>query len=236
MVDEHPPIRHLRPAAWGQRANGDMAATEAAEEYLDVYDDHLQPVGSRPRSVVHREGWWHRTFHCWLECRAGGGQWLLFQRRSRQKDTNPGKLDVACAGHLAAGERLADAVRELQEELGVIATFESLSAVGTIRHEHRQEGIVDREVCHVFWLAEAVSPSDLRPNPAEVEALVLIRREDFLDLLAGRVPHTVVHQVLDARSGHWRASGEQVQLADFVQRPPGYYRMVFGLPPIPSGR
>jgi len=45
---------------------------------------------------------------------------LFLQKRSMEKDVQPGKWDMSVGGHVDAGEEPADAAaRELSEELGV---------------------------------------------------------------------------------------------------------------------
>ena len=75
----------------------------------------------KERSLVHRDGDWHGTVHTWIARRRPDGGWqLLFQKRSSEKESFPGKLDISSAGHRQAGEEaLPTAVRELKEELGL---------------------------------------------------------------------------------------------------------------------
>jgi hypothetical protein len=40
--------------------------TAKNEERLDIYDENGVHLGDAARSVVHAEGYWHRTFHCWI--------------------------------------------------------------------------------------------------------------------------------------------------------------------------
>ena len=58
---------------------------------------------------------------------------VLFQKRSMNKDSFPGKFDTSSAGRIQAGdEPLESALRELGEELGIQATPEQLVFAGTI--------------------------------------------------------------------------------------------------------
>ena len=88
------------------------------EEYFDVCTPAGVPTGqSVPRSEVHRQGLWHRSSHLWLT--DGRGR-LLLQRRHLSKETDPGRWDIAVAGHLSAGQTPLEAiVREAREELGL---------------------------------------------------------------------------------------------------------------------
>ncbi|OUM94141.1 MAG: hypothetical protein A9Z00_00490 [Thermobacillus sp. ZCTH02-B1] len=75
------------------------------EEWFDVYDGNMRPVGAAPRSEVHARGYRHRSFHCWLAApRGDGGLVIRFQRRAAGKDTFPDHYDITVAGHLASGE------------------------------------------------------------------------------------------------------------------------------------
>ncbi|MDF2838037.1 MAG: hydrolase, partial [Paenibacillus sp.] len=97
-----------------------------AEERFDIYDKDMNPIGTATRSETHANGYWHRSFHCWLIRRDGDRLLVRFQQRKPSKDTNPGCYDITAAGHLSAGETVRDAVREIEEELGVTARFEEL--------------------------------------------------------------------------------------------------------------
>lgn len=58
-----------------------------SEEHFDVVNADGSPAGfSKARSLVHRDGDWHRSTHIWVL--AGDGR-LLVQKRSSLKDTFP---------------------------------------------------------------------------------------------------------------------------------------------------
>ncbi|MFZ3588496.1 hypothetical protein ACOI1C_04280 [Bacillus sp. DJP31] len=35
-------------------------------ERLKIFDEHRNEVGAATRSEVHKMGYWHETFQCWL--------------------------------------------------------------------------------------------------------------------------------------------------------------------------
>lgn len=160
-----------------------------AEERFDIYDEQLQPLGTATRSETHARGYWHRTFHCWLTRREAGRQLVRFQRRQLGKDTNPGCWDITVAGHLAAGETLRDAVRELEEEIGVTAAYEELIPLFQVREE--ESGIVngkpfiDREVSDVFALVCQTPLEALRLQPEEVAGVYEAELGELLALFRG---------------------------------------------------
>ncbi len=91
---------------------------ELKGEYLDVLDEFGGKTGkTKLRSEVHRDGDWHRAVDVWI---VNSQNQVLLQRRSKNKDSWPGKLDISSGGHLVAGETaIAGAVSELAEELGI---------------------------------------------------------------------------------------------------------------------
>lgn len=111
------------------------AGAPEEEERFDVLDATGAPTGSTaPRSVVHRDGLFHRAVHVWLLSPRAGE--LLLQRRAAVKDSWPGWWDISAAGHLSAGQASADAAaRELAEELGLRLPRERLRFLHT--HEER---------------------------------------------------------------------------------------------------
>ncbi|MDF3131146.1 NUDIX domain-containing protein [Kiritimatiellaeota bacterium B1221] len=88
-------------------------------EWFDLVDAEGNPTGeSALRSECHgNPDLLHQAVHVFVVNRAGD---LFLQKRSMQKDIQPGKWDTSVGGHVDAGEKPADAVcRELREELGV---------------------------------------------------------------------------------------------------------------------
>ena len=124
----HGAARRRRRARARARAllSGTRPTTDPQDELFDVLDENGCPTGARKaRGAVHRDGDWHGALHIWVGGIATGGRpFALFQRRSRSKDTWPGALDVAVGGHLRAGETLADAIREAEEEIGLVVAME----------------------------------------------------------------------------------------------------------------
>jgi len=91
-----------------------------AEEIFDVVNERDEVIGQAPRKEVHATGLWHRAVHVLVFNSRGE---VFLQKRSMLKDTAKGKWDSSSSGHLDTGEEYdACAVRELREEIGLIAT------------------------------------------------------------------------------------------------------------------
>jgi len=118
------------------------------EEYFDVCDAQGVPTGvALPRSEVHRQGLWHRSSHLWVV----DGPRVLLQQRHPSKESDPGRWDIAVAGHLSAGQSPLQAIlREAHEELGLVFPPDSLTFLGVSAKEYVGRDFVDREWQYQF--------------------------------------------------------------------------------------
>ena len=157
-------------------------------EPFDVITADGRPTGRvKTRAEIHRDGDWHRAIHVWV---AGvderGAPFLTFQRRSPHKDTWPARYDATVGGHYRAGETLAETLREVEEEIGIIPDPRGLRPLGVrVCANEAQPGIVDREIQDVFLWRDDRPLATLRPNPAELAALVRFPLETLVPFLAG---------------------------------------------------
>lgn len=155
---------------------------------LDIYDENMNHLGTKPRNEVHRDGDWHKVFHCWVIYRDDDGQdWVILQKRASDKDTFPNYLDVSAAGHYSAGESLQEAMRELEEELGLSPRFEELIPIGKRISVAKYENIIDRQFADVF-LYECNQPlQDYEYQKDEISGLIALNVEQGLQLCTGEV-------------------------------------------------
>lgn len=147
-------------------------ATTDPDELLEIFDAKGRSTGcASKRDAIHREGLWHLAFFCWIVTSAGD---VVLQRRATTKDVWPDRFDASAAGHVRFGETIAQAAREIEEELGLHVDFAALVPVMRHRQEHRHEsGIVDRELHDVHLLRCDLPLPDYRPGP-EVSGLVAV--------------------------------------------------------------
>ena len=130
-------------------------------EMLDIFNDKFEKIGVERRDIVHKEGFWHQTFHCWILTRHDDKQFVLVQKRAAMKKTAPNKLDISAAGHLLSGESKEDGVREVQEELGIESEFSKMIDLGIRISSSGTPGVkCNREYCHVVFLENNRRPSD----------------------------------------------------------------------------
>jgi isopentenyldiphosphate isomerase len=200
------------------------------QEIFDIYDERGNWLGTADRSEVHAQGLWHHTIHCWLARPGQNGEALiLFQKRSENKDTNPGSFDISAAGHLSAGETPEAAVRELEEELGIQVSFDELVPFGIIREEASGaaggKSYIDREVSHVFCCVTSLSLVDFRMQEEEVAGLYEAEAEELIALMEGKKSSLNVMGV-EIDNGRLSRSETLITLRSFVSRDYGYYTAV----------
>ena len=186
------------------------------DEKIDALNKRGEPTGEVVwKSEAHRQGIWHRCFHCWVLGEDSSGPYLLVQRRAAAKSTWPGKLDVSAAGHLGTSETPLDGRRELEEELGLAVKPKRLVPLGTRRIEQKIPLGWDREFHEIFLLQDSTSSKDFRLQREEVES-VLSLNLDSVDALQRGEQVSVVE---------WK-DGEpfdtRISLVDFVPNDDGY--------------
>ena len=160
------------------------AVLDMSEEIFDVVNERDEVVGRKPRSEVHRLGLPHRAVHVLVFNRQGR---VFLQKRSMQKDRQPGLWDSSASGHLNSGEDYdACAVRELAEEIGLC-----LAAPPLRLFKLPASPETDQE--HVWiYRCEAEGPFKLHPDeiergdwftPVEVNRWMAERPQDFASAL-----------------------------------------------------
>ena len=136
-------------------------------EMLDIYDELNRYLGVKERASVHRDGDWHRVFHCWVVWRdAQGSDWLLLQRRGAHKPTFPLHLAVTVGGHYQAGESVEDGLREVREELGVYLPFAALIPCGRRNLVARWQGTHRPRVRRYLRVCQRASAHGVSGNGA----------------------------------------------------------------------
>ncbi|MDD5155302.1 MAG: radical SAM protein, partial [Candidatus Omnitrophica bacterium] len=153
---------------------------ENATEYFRL----LNPDGSytgkiKPRHLVHRDGDWHGSTYVMVFDGEGD---LILQRRSNNRQTDPGKLEGSVSGHMGLEmDGRETACREAKEELGLIINPADLILIGgekqyvdvfdTIDIDGNEVHNRGLNSLYVYVLPKGMSAKDLRFNPEEVSGL-----------------------------------------------------------------
>jgi isopentenyldiphosphate isomerase/intracellular septation protein A len=104
-------LKYVKPTGTKFQAKED-------EEWFDLVSPEGKIIGKAPRSAVHgNSALLHPVVH--LHVFNKNGQ-LYLQRRSNNKEVQPGKWDTSVGGHIFSGEDVLTALkREALEELGI---------------------------------------------------------------------------------------------------------------------
>lgn len=88
------------------------------DEWFDIVDEDGKIKGKAPRSICHSgPGMLHPVIHIHI---IDAKDRIFLQKRSMNKQIQPGKWDTAVGGHVASGESIENALkREAEEELGI---------------------------------------------------------------------------------------------------------------------
>lgn len=129
------------------------------KEFFDIVDKDGHVIGQASRQACHsRPGLLHRVAHVFVFNSRGE---LYLQKRSPDKDIQPGKWDTSVGGHLAPGEDFEEgAYRELEEELGI------KKADLVHLYDYIWESECESELVSTF---KAIYDGPIRFDPLEIE-------------------------------------------------------------------
>lgn len=156
-------------------------------ELLKIFDENQTEIGIATREEVHKQGYWHETFHCWFIHKADHAVNIYFQLRSHEKKDYPNLLDITAAGHILSHETIFEGVREVQEELGIDVAFDRLTPIGIIPYCVVKEGFIDRELAHVFLYCVLHEKEEFTLQTEEVAGIFSVELEDCISLWSGDV-------------------------------------------------
>lgn len=189
LIDEDAPFFSLKLVYDGTDKLRKAVLNGQEMELFDIINLDGSKTGVvKERGVAHRDGSRHPTVHMWVIRPNEKSGWdLLIQKRSANKDSNPGCWDISSAGHMQAGsEPMESAIREIGEELGIKARTEDLTYIGM--HKGSFESTFygrpfrDAENAYCYLYTKPVNIGDLTLQKEEVECVKWI---DFRELVQG---------------------------------------------------
>lgn len=195
-------------------------------EMLDIYDINMTRIGVKERSLVHRDGDWHKTFHCWIVYRdANGSDKLVVQRRGPDKDLYPNLFDITAAGHYEAGETIEDGIREIKEELGIDVAYADLMPLGVAISLAKVGDLTNLEFSDVFFLNYNADIATYHFDRDEVAGLAVFDVDQGLEMFAGSRETVEAQAVMvdpDSKSGSLKRTAMTIRPQDFVPSNSGY--------------
>lgn len=225
LIDEDFPFFSLKLTYDGQGGLTEAVLNGEKMELFDILNEDGTRSGlRRERGVAHREGSLHGTVHMWIVRENGRGSYdVLLQKRSMNKDSNPGCYDISSAGHISAGDSaLPAAVREMGEELGLVVEPEQLHYIGS--HYGAFEApfygrmFRDREISSVFVYTEPVQVEDLHLQASEVESVCWMEYEECArSVRDGTLPNCIYPDEFRMVGEYLRGERKESALKDVLQ-------------------
>lgn len=154
------------------------------KELLNIYNEDLEEIGVMPRDVIHKKGLKHKVVHCWIIEKDKDDTLIYFQQRSYDKADFPGMYDIACAGHIDAGEEAEKAmIREVEEEVGLSVIKSDLKYVGRKFEKFQKGEFLDDEICEMYVLE--VNSNTMLELGEEVEDMVKVSIKEYQKWIIG---------------------------------------------------
>lgn len=146
-------------------------------EILDVLDENGNYTGTtEERKIVHEKGLWHIHVGVWIMNENGK---LLFQQRSMQKTTNPGKW-TRTGGHVDSGETPLEAIqRETQEEIGVKIPLERFELLNIRKDIYKTNKTLNKQYVYSYFARVDYKLEEYTMQEEEVSGLKYISIEEM---------------------------------------------------------
>ena len=137
------------------------------EENLDIVNENNNLTGeTKPRSLIHSTGLWHRIVHIYFFHKVDNTIEFLVHLRAETKDSDPNHWDTRFGGHIRAGETIEQTViREIKEEVSLNVDFNDLIE-GDWRKQHKHP---NNEFSKVYYFEFKGDIKDLKFDDGEVQ-------------------------------------------------------------------
>ena len=154
------------------------------EELIDVLDENGNKTGEiLTRKQIHKKGLCHKIVVISIIDEKGN---ILMQQRSKNNSKNPGKWDVAVAGHVSSGQTSTEAaIRETLEEVGIKVKEKELEYVLTYKNkENVKEDYIDNQIYDCYIVKkEKIDLKDIKIQKSEVEQVKLCNLKEFEQII-----------------------------------------------------
>ena len=129
------------------------------EEWFPLVNEEGETIGKATRKECHSGSkMLHPVVHLHIFNEAGD---LYLQKRSMNKDIQPGKWDTAVGGHIDYGETVEEALRrEVREELGITAFTPQFIT------RYVFESAIEKELVNTF---RTIYNGEIKPDTEELD-------------------------------------------------------------------
>ena len=154
------------------------------KELIDVLDENGNRTGEiLTREEIHKKGLCHRIVVIAIIDTKGN---ILMQQRSKSKAENPGKWDIAAAGHVSSGQTSIEAaIRETLEEVGIKVSEKELQYILTYKDKEKvEEDYIDNQIYDCYIVKrKKIELKDIKIQESEVEQVKLCSLKEFDEII-----------------------------------------------------
>lgn len=152
------------------------------QEKLDIVDENDNIIGQDTRENIHNNGLLHREIHVIIY---NNQKKILFQKRSKTKETYPGLLDISIGGHVDLGEDYEEtAINELEEESGISADKNDLVFIKKTRSKSfdKKTNKINNTHRVIYSYKYEGDVKDLKIEQGEADSLEFWSLDEILNL------------------------------------------------------
>lgn len=156
-------------------------------EYLDIYNDNHELIGTCEKKLAHKLGMWHEVFTCQFINEEK--ETAIFQIKNHNHNNIHDKdlIEITVGGHYKAGEKMKDGVRELKEETGIDVDFEDLKYLGVRQVATTvNPSYIVREFQHIFLGFTNKDITEFNSLDDEVTEFIEFNIDELIELLLGK--------------------------------------------------
>lgn len=170
------------------------------EELLDILDENtgIKTGEIVSKKIAHKNGKWHGSIHVLIINKDKSK--TLLQKRSKEKKLYPDTWDISVGGHISAGEDdITSAIRELNEELGLLVNKDKLIKVDRIKEQLNNNGVISNEYVSIFLLYDDININNIKLQASEVSNIKWCSKEELNNFINNNViiPHVREYEILN---------------------------------------
>lgn len=130
------------------------------------------------RSLVHKDGSWHRTVHIYYFMKRDNDYYFLVHLRSKDKDLYPNMWDTRFGGHLKSGQNINQTlISELEEEIDLKVDIDNFIQGQILK----REDFPNNEFTYVYYYQGLDDISNLKFIDSEVQEVKWLSARDIIE-------------------------------------------------------
>jgi len=118
-------------------------------EQIDILDEEGSKTGKTDTiESLHKNGKWHKVVGIIIYDQDKN---ILMQQRALKEKSDPGKWDIAAAGHIGSGEKEVEGIkRELREEIGLSLKEDEVKYFMSYKKEVENDTVNKKHIEDIF--------------------------------------------------------------------------------------